>query len=29
MGAGVQLNRYRKDKHPSDFSSIIYKLTRV
>lgn len=29
MGAGVQLNRYRRNQHPSDFSSIIYKLTRV
>lgn len=29
MGAGVQLNRYRQNQHPSDFSSIIYKLTRV
>ncbi|MFP3322418.1 alpha-galactosidase [Planococcus sp. SIMBA_160] len=29
MGAGVQLNRYRKNQHPSDFSSIIFKLTRV
>ena len=29
MEAGLQLNRYRQDKHPSDFSSIVYKLTRV
>ena len=29
MEAGLQLNRYRQNQHPSDFSSIVYKLTRV
>jgi len=29
MSAGLQVNRYRIDEHPADFSSIIYKITRV
>ncbi|TWT05462.1 alpha-galactosidase [Planococcus sp. CPCC 101016] len=29
MGAGLQWNRYRTNEHPADFSSIVYKLTRV
>ncbi|ANU11992.1 alpha-galactosidase [Planococcus antarcticus DSM 14505] len=29
MGAGLQLNRYRTNEHPADFSSIVYKLKRV
>ena len=29
MGAGLQLNRYRTARHPADFSSIVYKLTRL
>lgn len=29
VGAGLQLNRYRTNEHPADFSSIVYKLTRV
>ncbi|WP_142830809.1 alpha-galactosidase [Planococcus soli] len=29
MGAGLQLNRYRTNEHPADFSSVVYKLTRV
>lgn len=29
MGAGLQLNRYRTNEHPADFSSVVYKLTKV
>ncbi|WP_394120358.1 alpha-galactosidase [Planococcus donghaensis] len=29
MGAGLQLNRYRRNEHPADFSSVVYKLKRV
>ncbi|TWT24242.1 alpha-galactosidase [Planomicrobium sp. CPCC 101110] len=29
MNAGLQLNRYRVNGHPADFSSIIYKLEQV
>ncbi|MBZ5201542.1 alpha-galactosidase [Planomicrobium chinense] len=29
MGAGLQLNRYRLNEHPADFSSVVYKVKRV
>ncbi|MGB6406951.1 MAG: alpha-galactosidase [Planococcus donghaensis] len=29
MSAGLQVNRYQVIEHPADFSSIIYKITRV
>ncbi|ALS79623.1 alpha-galactosidase [Planococcus kocurii] len=29
MSAGLQVNRYRINEHPADFSSAVYKVTRV
>ncbi|MGE6414809.1 alpha-galactosidase [Planococcus kocurii] len=29
MSAGLQVNRYRINEHPADFSSVVYKVTRV
>ncbi|WP_203341088.1 alpha-galactosidase [Planococcus beijingensis] len=29
MGAGLQLNQYRTDHHPADFSSVVFKVKRV